>query len=143
MNMTSLFAFRFLCFITFCMALVGCSMSDDYAAAEIEVPGFHVMFNDRKFDEIYEAAGMDLKEAVSKKDFTAFLAGAHGKLGVTMSSKLLNKSVNYHTSGTFVTLVYSTQYEKGEATEQFKYKLDGEQASLYGYHVNSNVFVIQ
>ncbi|QYF94473.1 DUF4019 domain-containing protein [Massilia sp. PAMC28688] len=141
--MTCLLRCKFLVLLALLMALAACSMSADTSVAEGEIPGFHIMFNEKNFASIYDASGEALKESASKKDFTAFLDGVHRKLGVTVSSKPHSKSVNYQPAGTFVTLVYSTQYAKGEAVEQFVYKLDGDNAILYGYHVHSNAFVMQ
>ena len=50
-------------------------------------------------------------------------------------------NINYHTSGTFATLVYKTQYAEGEATETFVYRIKDETALLAGYHVNSNALI--
>jgi hypothetical protein len=49
--------------------------------------------------------------------------------------------VNYHTSGTFATLVYKTRYAGGEATETFVYRIKSESALLAGYHINSNALI--
>ena len=78
----------------------------------------------------------------TREKFVAFLAAVHRKLGVMKSTKQRGWNVNYHTSGTFVTLTYATTYERGEAVEQFVYRLRAEQALLAGYHVNSEALVL-
>jgi hypothetical protein len=45
------------------------------------------------------------------------------------------------TSGTFVTLTYSSTYAEGEASEQFVYRLQGNTALLAGYNVNSDALI--
>jgi hypothetical protein len=64
-------------------------------------------------------------------------------LGKTKSAEKRGWNVNYHTSGTFVTLTYKTSYVEGEADEQFVYRLEGTVALLAGYHINSNALIVK
>lgn len=124
-------------------ALAGCSMSADTKLAEQAVPRFHEMLDAGQFEAIYTASAEDLKKAATRENFVALLEAVHRKLGATKSSNQQGWNVNYHTSGTFVTLNYSTAYAEGEAAEQFVYRLQDKKALLAGYHINSNALIIK
>jgi len=121
--------------------LAGCSMSKDTKVAEEAVPRFHALMNAGAFDAIYEAAADELKQATSEKDFTDLLAAVKRKLGSMQRTSQDNWGINYHTSGTFVTLVYKTSYKNGDATEQLVYRIKDGSARLAGYHINSNALL--
>ena len=74
-------------------------------------------------------------------DFVAVLDAVHRKLGTVQKTERQTWNVNYHTSDTFATLVYKTQYVGGEATKTFVYRIKGGSALLAGYHINSNALI--
>ncbi|NBD19790.1 DUF4019 domain-containing protein [Aquabacterium fontiphilum] len=121
--------------------LAGCSMSADTQLAESQVPNFHSSFNSGDFKGVYTFAADDLKQATSEADFVALLEAVHRKLGTMESTTRETWHVNYHTSGTLVTLAYKSNYQHGEATETFVYRLKDGSAKLAGYHVNSNALI--
>lgn len=123
--------------------LAGCSMAADADRAAQAVPKFHEMLDAGRFEDIYAGAADDLKGATPQKDFVALLEAVHRKLGNTKSSTQQGWNVNYHTSGTFVTLNYATAYAEGDASEQFVYRLRANEALLAGYHVNSNALILK
>ena len=113
-------------------------MSDDTALAENEVPRFHEALDSSQFEFLYNNGSENLKKAATMKEFVSLLEAVHRKLGNVSSSNKKTWNVNYHTSGTFVTLTYDTVFTQGKGTEQFVYKLSGKEAQLVGYHINSN-----
>ena len=123
--------------------VAGCSMSADTKVAERAVDTFHEMLNEGQFDAIYATASDELKKAAKREDFVALLDAVHRKLRTTKSWTKKGWTVNYHTSGTFVTLNYSTIYDGGDAAEQFVYRLQDGKALLAGYHINSNALVLK
>jgi hypothetical protein len=127
--------------VVLAVVLAGCSMSVDTELAEQAVPKFHEMLDAGQFEAIYATAAGDLRNAAKREDFVALLDAVHRKLGTTKSSEQKGWKVKYHTSGTFVTLNYSTVYEEGEATERFVYRLQDGKAVLAGYHISSTAFV--
>jgi hypothetical protein len=127
----------------FLLVLSGCSASADTAAAEQAVPQFHRSLDAGRFAEIYEQSSDDLKKVASKQDFLSLLEAVHRKLGNTKSSEKQAWNINYHTSGTFVTLVYKTAYAEGEASEKFVFRMHGSAATLAGYHINSNALILK
>jgi hypothetical protein len=133
----------FLRLVALAFALTGCSVSADTAAAEAGVPRFHQLLDAGKFVEIYEQSSEDLKKTATQQDFVALLEAVHRKLGNTKSSDKQGWNINYHTSGTFVTLTYKTVYAEGEAAEQFVFRMQGSVAALVGYHINSTALILK
>jgi hypothetical protein len=119
-----------------------CACSVDTSMADQVVPIFHSELDAGHFAAIYDASADDLKRLGSEKDFVALLEAVHRKLGASKSSEKQSWNVNYHTSGTFVTLTYKTTYERGEAMEQFVFHIQGKSALLAGYHISSNALVL-
>ena len=87
--------------------LGSCSSGKDTALAEAQVSQFRQLMAAQKFDEIYEAAADDLKKATTQKDMVALLAAVDRKLGPVKDTQKTRWNVNFHTSGTFVTLGFT------------------------------------
>ena len=128
-------------FLILVAQLSACSV--DTSVADQAVAKFHSLLDTGRFADIYQASSSDLKAVSTEHDFVAFLDAVHRKLGVSGTTEKLTWNVNYHTSGTFVTLTYKTAFREGEATEQFLFRLQSNEALLAGYHVNSNVFILK
>ena len=125
------------------VAVAACSMSADTKLAEEAVVRFHHMLDAAQFENIYAESADDLKKVATQEKLAALLEAVHRKLGITKSSTKQSWNVNYHTSGTFVTLTYATLYEGGDAREEFVYRLQGADARLAGYHINSEALVLK
>src|SRR5258708_33833825 len=125
------------------VVLAGCSMSADTKMAEEAVARFRTMLDAAQFEAIYAESADDLRKATTRDKFIAFLEAVHKKLGITKSAKEESWNVNYHTSGTFITLSYGTSYERGDAREQFVYRLQGVNAKLAGYHITSDALILK
>jgi hypothetical protein len=128
------------CFLA--TALAGCSVSEDMKAADDAVVRFHAQLDAGQIDEIYAGAADELKKLEKRAEFVQVLNAVHNKLGATQASTKSNWSVNYHTSGNFITLVHATQYARGEATEQFLFRVQDHKALLAGYNVNSRALLL-
>jgi hypothetical protein len=121
----------------------GCSGSADRVAAEQAVSSFHERLNAGQFAEIYGLSSDELKKASMQSDFVALLDSVHRKLGNSKAAVDQAWNVTYHTSGTFITLTYKTIYGEGEAAEQFVFRMQGDSATLAGYHISANALVVK
>jgi len=125
-----------------CMLVVaGCSSSADISAAEREVEEFRKLMAAQQYAAIYAASTQDLKQAATEEDIGKLLDAVNRKLGKLASVEKSGWHVNVNTSGTFVTLGYKSKYERGDATEQFVYRLENGKASLVSYNINSMALV--
>lgn len=123
--------------------LSACSSSADIDAADHQVPAFHKLLDGGRFEDIYGGSSDELKAASTQADFVALLEAVHRKLGDTKSAERQSWNLNFHTSGTFVTLTYKTVYAEGDAAEQFVYRIKDGEALLVGYHINSTTLVLK
>ena len=121
--------------------LAACSPAADTKAAEGGVVSFHNALNNGQFDQIYNATGPEFKAASTRVDFVKILTAVHRKLGNFRSGKTDTWNDNATTSGTYVTLEREAQFDRGPAQEQFVFKMDGPNAVVVGYHINSNTLI--
>jgi len=105
--------------------LSSCSSGKDVTLAEAQIPRFRQLMAAQKFEVIYGEAGEDLKQATTQQDLVALLAAVDRKLGAVKNTEKNGWNVNFHTSGTFVTLVFKTQFAHGAGDETFVYRISG------------------
>jgi hypothetical protein len=65
--------------IVCCAALVlaACSSGQDIASAEHELPRFRELMAAAEFSKIFEESSPELKQAISKEEFSRFLEAVH------------------------------------------------------------------
>jgi hypothetical protein len=122
------------------LALGGCS-SGEMAAAERGVAEFRAHMDAGQFAAVYADGSDELRKSASEPDLTKVLRALAGRLGKARDAEANGWKINFHTSGTFVTLSYKTSFEKGPATEQFVFRVADGKALLVSYHVNSNALL--
>jgi uncharacterized protein DUF3887 len=120
----------------------GCSPLQDTRAADAGIATFHQKLNTQDFAGIYAGAGPEMKAATTQDALVRMLAAINRKLGKFQSGKDIGWNDNVNTSGHFLTVNYSAQYDRGAATESFVYRVDGSQAQLVGYHISSDALIL-
>lgn len=120
------------------IAGLGCkTMTEGKPAAEKAVTRFHQMLAEEKYTEIYRESSQMMKDATSEEDMIKIFKVVNSKLGkVTSTTTQTWKVGNFNLTST-VQLLQSTQFEKGKGTETFLFEIEGTEAKLAGYHVNS------
>ena len=120
------------------IAGLGCqSMSEGKPAAEKAVTRFHQMLGEEKFTEIYDGSDKRLKDAATRDELVKLLRSVNSKLGKVTSTETQTWRVGNYNLVSTVELVQATQFERGKGTEQFVFVIDGKEARLAGYHINS------
>lgn len=122
--------------------LTACSVSADTGAARAAVTRFHEQLDAGQLDAIYDDAADELKSSATRAKFVALLEAVHRKLGAMRSSKERGWFASYRASGALITLTFATAFERGDATEQFVYRMHGSEARLAGYHINSDALIL-
>lgn len=117
--------------------LSACGSSESITQAEAQIYPFREMVAAKKFSQIYAESSPELKKAINEKDFVALLAAVERKLGNVKQSTKTRWHVSFHTSGTFVTLVYDTQFFGGAANESFVFHVVESKPLLAGYNISS------
>lgn len=110
--------------------------------ADVAVNHFHDLLNHESYEQILNEADAGFRDSGKRDELLAFFAGVHRKLGIARVAKRGGMNVNATTSGTFVTIGYTTTFEDGTAEETFVFKktISGE-LKLFGYNVQSNIFI--
>ena len=123
------------------LALAACSPGASTAAAEQGVIAVHASFNASDFAGIYDRSDTVMKNMAPRDQFLKLMALFSERLGDYRSGKTIGWNDNYGTAGHMVTLTRSATFEKGEAQEQFLFRISDKQATLVGYHVNSDLLI--
>jgi hypothetical protein len=121
--------------------LASCSPQADLTAADSAIAEFHARLDRAQFAPIYAASAPEMKAVTNGTDLVKLLAAVHGKLGRFKGGKTVGWNDTRNTSGHFLNIGYQANYEKGQALEEFLFRLDGDGATLAGYHVNSNALI--
>jgi|SRR3954471_3004536 len=132
---------RRLTLIAVLASLAGCTFnvkpiydSKEKAKAEATVVQFHSLYNERKFDEIYER--LDKQATQSREQFmaaTSDIASHWGKLQTTR----LDEAKVFYTSPIQVKMIYNSTFEKGNAQEWFTWNIYGEEVRLFEYNLTA------
>jgi predicted negative regulator of RcsB-dependent stress response len=103
---------------------------------------FHEQFNQRDYVGIYSQASQEFQDAGSKDDMIQFFGKVHEKLGNFVSTDgPKNYAVTASTKGLFLTLMYASNFEQGEADEFFVWRVKTNSAQLIKYNVNSKLLL--
>jgi len=106
-------------------------------AAQRAVVEFHDLFNQGKFDEIWKDADPKFRDASTRQKYDEFIGAVSRKLGKVTSTSNAGwniKSVNFKTT---IVMTQKTVFENGGGTEIFTFALDGTNAVLLCWNVQS------
>jgi len=124
--------------VIFLALTIGCgSLTTAKPAADKAIAEFHILLNDGKFQQIYDSSDSALKEAATFEKINELFEAVNRKLGKVVSTKNQNFNVRTFNLTTQATIVQDTKFERGDATETFTFKVDGDKAVLQGYYINS------
>ena len=118
-----------------------CGITKHKENAEQAVAKFHQQLNAAQFRDIYTQSDKLFQESTTEADAVALFEAVHRKLGNVNNATSAGWHVNATPTGTFVTLAYEVEFSEGKGTEQFAFKMNGAQASLVNYNVNSPLLI--
>jgi len=124
------------------MVLVGCSSAEHLESAERAVTEFRQQMANQQFKQIYAEGSEELRKSVAEDNLVKILGAIQSKLGAVRTVQRSTWNVNFHTSGTFVSLGFNTEFTKGAGTEQFVYRIVNGRPALVSYNVNSPALLI-
>jgi hypothetical protein len=114
-------------------------VTQQFNDATAAVERFHQRLDSEQYAAIYLDTDDTFRKATSEKEFTQFLSAIHRKLGPTQSKQ----SAGWNVTTTSTTVVYRTKFAEGEATEQFRWRMDNGKAWLVYYNINSNALIVK
>ena len=106
-------------------------------AAERAVVAFHQLFNEGKFDEIWKDADPKFRGASTRENYDEFIGAVSRKLGKVTSTSNAGWNIRTINFKTTIVMTQKTAFENGGGTETFTFALDGTNAVLLGWNVQS------
>jgi hypothetical protein len=114
-------------------------VTQQFNDATAAVERCHQRLDSEQYAAIYLDTDDTFRKATSEKEFTQLLSAIHRKLGPTQSKQ----SAGWNVTTTSTTVVYRTKFAEGEATEQFRWRMDNGKAWLVYYNINSNALIVK
>ena len=118
-----------------------CSLTKGKEASERAVIKFHNQLNAGQLHEIYVQADEGFRKGTTEPDAVAYFEAVRRKLGEVKNSKMVGFRVNATTMGTMVNLGYQVEFSEGKGTEDFMFRVTGDEALLFSYTVNSSLLI--
>ena len=123
------------------LTVTSCSVAKHKENAERAVAKFHQHLNAEQYQEIYKESDPLFKQNVSEADGTALFGAVHAKLGNVKNATAAGWNVNATPGGTFVQLQYEVDFSEGKGSEHFAFKMNGNEALLVRYDINSPLLI--
>ena len=139
MTIKQLTSVVFVCALS--LIAVACGMSKHKQNAEQAVTKFHQQLNSSQYRDMYVQSDKLFQQNTSEADAIALFDAVHRKLGNVDNVTPAGWHVNATPMGTFVTLAYEVDFSEGKGQEQFGFKMNGNQALLISYNVNSPLLI--
>jgi hypothetical protein len=131
------FAVALVCFGLWC---AGCASLNQSIANQNEVVAqLHERFNTGNFEAIWLSAHPRSQGEIDKAKFAQYLRTVKEKLGKAVSTANSERCFSTANQKTLVFLVQQTAFEKGRAIETITVQMEGDQAILVAYNVQSKL----
>ena len=128
--------------VTFLMWQCGTALYQGATKSDANVSHFHELLNNGKYEQICGEADPYFQSAENKQALLKVLLLIHKRLGRAGATTRGVVNANANTNGTFQSVDYETQFEKGTAKEEFTFRksVTGD-LKLLGYHVQSSALL--
>lgn len=127
---------RFVTLLLILLLASACNVSTYHVsgdAAKKAINSFHRQLDDEQYEQICNGASAELRKS-SCTDFVSRLQANRRKLGkIKSTSQQGGGSTSFSASRSTMTLIYSTGFEFGKATEKFVFRFEGDSPILLSY----------
>jgi hypothetical protein len=124
----------FLCFgVISCVSVKPIYYDDDKKVAESHVEKFHQLFNEEKYNDLFDFYTPKGRNQSSREQLIIDLQNLRSKYGFIKNSKLVKSEVKPQSSTRLVHMFYETEFEKGKVIEEFDCLVDGQNA-IFDYY---------
>ncbi len=118
--------------------LVGCGgFTKGKATSETAIAHFQELYNQGKLEGIWNEADPRFRAASTRQKYDEFLGAVLRKLGKVVSTSNAGWNVKSFNLKTTVSMTQNTIFEYGQGTESFTFAVDGTNAVLLGYNIQS------
>jgi hypothetical protein len=126
-----------LCIVTLlslcCLTVSRIEFDEDRQTAVRETDNFHRLFNEQRFEDIYELTDKRASETKSKQGLISILSGLRNERGSASKSEVIDAKIEVRASYREIHLVFRTKFENGESIEKFTWYVSNDKASLFSY----------
>lgn len=122
-----------------CFSVKPVYFEDDKRIAQKQIEKFHALFNEKRYEEMYELFTSNKQREISKEQFVSHLKDLYSQAGPVENSKLIKIEVRVEASIRLVHMFYETRFEGGKRFEEFDCLTDGEKASIDFYGQPGNI----
>jgi hypothetical protein len=112
-------------------------MKQNLSMAQLAVDGFHQSLKVHDDGAIAVDVAPAFYQSVGVEARRAYLARIRSTLGAPVSSSPINVHVDHMPAGTFLSARYQTHFEKGEAQEDFSWRIENGRPYLVAYSAAS------
>ena len=119
------------------VALCSCVSKEHFKPAQAALDAFHSQWKGREFDKILANGTPEFRKAMGEDAGRAFFSRVSSVLGAPVSSNPISVRENHMPAGVFIQASYDTHFEKGDAQEDFNWRIEAGTSHLAGYRVSS------
>lgn len=123
------------------LVLLAVSCGRPIGEGEEAVADFRARAAAQDYEAIYSETTEGFRAETSLDQFQVLMAGLEEKMGPHESSTREDFKLFYGTSGSRVTLIYSSEFANGPAQESFVWHLGRGVPLLHEYRIDSPVFL--
>ena len=112
------------------LALLACEPRDVDVELGEAVKEFHTLYNQQKFDEIYDRSSRIFRRRLSREANAKIFAALYAKNGSVVSTKQDNKNVDSTPVGRVFVLTYTTTFEHGTSAEFIGFRKSATESGM-------------
>ncbi len=119
------------------LLMLSCSFKQELSMTRSAVEGFHNRLEAQEDKQILTDATPEFRKSMNAETGGTLFARIRRKLGSPRVSKPISIRVNRMLTGTFIVAQFETSFDKGDAQENFTWRLQDGKPRLDAYSVNS------
>lgn len=112
-------------------------LSQAKTTGEKAVANFHAAYNQGKIEDIWKNADPRFRAATTKLKYEDLIQAVQRKLGQVVSTSNTTWQVRSYNLNTSILLSQTTTFERGQGMEAFVFALNGTNATLVQYDIQS------
>lgn len=118
-----------------CISIKPVYNEEERKIAETATKKFQQLYNEQKFEELYDLTDQRARATKKKEDFLKLMNIGFSSNGQNKKSEIVDSKVIPHASFSEVQLLYKTSFEKSEQYEQFTWYVEDGKAGLFSYSI--------
>ncbi|WP_252258040.1 hypothetical protein [Erythrobacter aurantius] len=121
--------------------LSACNPMAQLEQSETKIEKWHATYNEGDARTLYGLTSQEFRDVTSIDEMNQLVALVTDKMGKVSSSERAGFNINTNNGVTSTVVTMKTVFEKGEGTETFTFRGNGDDTRLVGWNVDSPNFV--